>query len=167
MTNKLDYNLDQTDYAILRLMQDNARISNADVARELKMAPSAILERVKKLEQREVILRYCTKINPKALGQTLLSFIFIRAADGIGCATTGQALAAIPEVQEVHDIAGDDGYLVKVRTADSAALVELMRNAFAKIPSIISTRTTIVLETVKEEQQLVIPDEVSATENGS
>ena len=155
--NKIEYNLDQTDCAILRLMQENARISNADIARELGMAPSAILERIKKLEQREVILQYRTKINPTALDQTLLSFIFIRAADGIGCATTGQALAAIPEVQEVHDIAGDDGYLVKVRTADSAALVELMRNSFAKIPSIISTRTTIVLETVKEEQQLVIP----------
>ncbi len=155
--NKIEHNLDQTDYAILRLMQENARISNADIARELGMAPSAILERIKKLEQREVILHYRTKINPAALDQTLLSFIFIRAADGIGCATTGQALAAIPEVQEVHDIAGDDGYLVKVRTADSAALVELMRNSFAKIPSIISTRTTIVLETVKEEQQLVIP----------
>ncbi|GGG87496.1 AsnC family transcriptional regulator [Parapedobacter pyrenivorans] len=155
--NKIEHNLDQTDYAILRLMQENARISNADIARELGMAPSAILERIKKLEQREVILQYRAKINPAALDQTLLSFIFIRAADGIGCATTGQALAAIPEVQEVHDIAGDDGYLVKVRTADSAALVELMRNSFAKIPSIISTRTTIVLETVKEEQQLVIP----------
>lgn len=155
--NKIEYNLDQTDCAILRLMQENARISNADIARELGMAPSAILERIKKLEQREVILQYRTKINPAALDQTLLSFIFIRAADGIGCASTGQALAAIPEVQEVHDIAGDDGYLVKVRTADSAALVELMRNSFAKIPSIISTRTTIVLETVKEEQQLVIP----------
>jgi len=155
---KVDYNLDQIDYAILRLMQENARISNADIARELSMAPSAILERIKKLEQKAVILQYQAKINPSALGQKLLSFIFIRAADGIGCATTGEALAAIPEVQEVHDIAGDDGYLVKVRTNDSAALVELMRNSFAKIPSIISTRTTIVLETVKEDQKLVIPE---------
>jgi len=153
---KIEYNLDQTDYAILRLLQHNGRISNADIARELGMAPSAILERIKKLEQREVILGYRTKINPKALGQTLLSFVFIRAADGIGCETTGRALAAIPEVQEVHDIAGDDGYLVKVRTADASALVELMRHSFAKIPGIISTRTTIVLETVKEEHQLVI-----------
>ena len=155
--NEATYNLDQVDYNILRLMQANARTNNADIARELGMAPSAILERVKKLEQKSVILQYNAKINPAALGQKLLSFIFIRAADGIGCATTGEALAAIPEVQEVHDIAGDDGYLVKVRTADSAALVELMRNSFAKIPSIISTRTTIVLETVKEDHQLVIP----------
>src|SRR5690606_38335887 len=143
-----------------RLMQENARISNADISRELGMAPSAIFERVKKLEQKEVILQYRTKLNPAALGQTLLSFIFIRAADGIGCATTGQALAAIAEVQEVHDMAGDDGYLVKLRTAAPAALVELMRTPFARIPGITSTRTTIVLETVKEEQQLVLPGQL-------
>ncbi len=154
---RLNFSLDQVDYGILRLMQENARINNADIARELGMAPSAILERVKKLEQKEVILQYNAKINPAALDKKLLSFIFIKAADGIGCITTGQALAAIPEVQEVHDIAGDDGYLVKVRTADSTALVELMRNSFAKIPGIISTRTTIVLETVKEEQKLIVP----------
>lgn len=49
---KVEYNLDHVDYKILRLMQDNARINNADIARELSMAPSAILERVKKLEQK-------------------------------------------------------------------------------------------------------------------
>jgi len=63
-----------------------------------------------------------------------------------------QITAAIPEVQEVHDIAGDDGYLIKVRTRDTAGLVELMRNRISKIEGILSTRTTIVLETTKEEQ---------------
>ena len=67
--------MDQTDYAILRLMQENARISNAEIAREVGMAPSAILERIKKLEQKQVILQYRTKINPAAVNQTLLSFI--------------------------------------------------------------------------------------------
>ncbi len=66
-------------------------------------------------------------------------------------------MAKIPEVQEVHNIAGEDCYLVKVRTADSASLMELMRNSFGKIPNIVSTKTTIVLETIKEQQQLVIP----------
>ncbi len=154
---KKEYNLDQVDYHVLRLLQENARINNADIARELGMAPSAILERVKKLEQKEVIIQYTAKVNPAAVDQRLLSFIFIRSTDGIGSIATGEALAAIPEVQEVHDIAGDDGYLVKVRTADSAALVDLMRNTFSKIPNIISTRTTIVLDTFKEKQQVVIP----------
>ena len=66
-------------------------------------------------------------------------------------------LTEIPEVQEVHDIAGDDGYLIKVRTKDTAGIVDLMRNKLGRIEGILSTRTTIVLETYKEHQKLVIP----------
>ncbi|TLV03597.1 Lrp/AsnC family transcriptional regulator [Dyadobacter luticola] len=150
--------LDKIDLNILRIIQENARMSNADLARELEMAPSAVLERVKKLEQKNVITQYTTRINPAALRQTLLAFIFMRSSEGIGSNVTTKELAKIPEVQEVHHIAGDDCYLVKVRTTDSASLMELMRNSFSKIPNILSTRTTIVLETVKEEQLLVIPE---------
>ena len=149
--------LDKVDLSILNLMQVNARISNADLARELDMAPSAVLERVKKLEQKKVILQYTVRLNPNPLHQKLLAFVFMKATDGLGCSTTGKELAKIPEVQEVHHIAGEDCYLVKIRTADSASLMELMRNHFSKIPNILSTKTTIVLETIKEEQQLIIP----------
>jgi Lrp/AsnC family leucine-responsive transcriptional regulator len=95
-------------------------------------------------------------LNPAALQQKLLAFISMKSAEGYGCSTTGKLLAEIPEVQEVHHIAGEDCYLIKIRTADSASLMELMRNRFSKIPNILSTRTTIVLETVKEKQQLII-----------
>jgi Lrp/AsnC family leucine-responsive transcriptional regulator len=158
MINETEIILDKTDLHILRLMQDNARISNADLARELVMAPSGILERVKKLEQKKVIRQYTTRIDPDALRQKMLAFIFMKAADGPGCNDTAKQLAKIPEVQEVHHIAGDDCYLVKVRTYDSASLMHLMRNEFSKIPNLLSTRTTIVLETAKEQQQLVIPE---------
>jgi len=153
----MDIELDKTDLHILQKMQSNSRISNVELARELEMAPSAVLERVKKLEQKKVITQYTTNIDPDFFDQKLLAFIFIKAADGLGCNTTGQALAKIPEVQEVHQIAGEDCYLVKVRTNDSTTLMGLMRNKFSKIPNILSTKTTIVLETVKEDQKLVIP----------
>ena len=154
----MDVVLDNTDLQILERMQANARISNADLARELNMAPSAVLERVKKLEQKKVITGYTTQINPTTVQQKLLAFIFIRSSEGFTCnSETAQALAAIPEVQEVHHIAGEDCFLIKVRTADSSSLMALMRNSLQKIPKIASTKTTIVLETVKEQQQLVIP----------
>jgi Lrp/AsnC family transcriptional regulator, leucine-responsive regulatory protein len=149
--------LDNIDLRILQLMQENARIPNVDMAKQLEMAPSAVLERVKKLEQKQVILQYTTSVNPAAVGQKLLAFIFIRTSDGFGSGITGASLARIEEVQEVHNIAGEDCYLVKVRAADSAALMTLMRTKFAKIPTIQSTKTTIVLETVKEEQKVTIP----------
>jgi Lrp/AsnC family leucine-responsive transcriptional regulator len=152
-----EFLLDQTDLFILQRMQENARVSNADLARELEMAPSAVLERVKKLEQKNVILHYNTCIDPNVVGQKLLAFIFIKASEGLNSGPAGLALAKIPEVQEVHHVAGEDCYLVKVRTADSASLMALMRTRFSKIPNILSTKTTIVLETLKEEQKLVIP----------
>ena len=154
----MDINLDMTDLEILDLMQANARISNADMARKLNLAPSAVLERVKKLEQKNVISRYFAQINPSAVQQKLLAFIFIRSSEGFTCSTkTAQALAKIPEVQEVHHIAGEDCFLIKVRTADAASLMGLMRNSLQPIPNIGSTKTIIVLETVKEQQQLVLP----------
>src|SRR6185369_8354771 len=124
----MESDLDKIDLHILQRMQANARISNVDLARELEMAPSAVLERVKKLEQRNVITQYTTNINPIFLDQKLLAFIFIKATDGLGCTTTGQALAKIPEVQEVHNVAGEDCYLVKIRTNDSSSLMTLMRD---------------------------------------
>lgn len=150
--------LDHIDLAILRLMQENAKISNVALAQELGLAPSAVLERVKKLEKKHVITGYTATINPVAVNLKLLAFISMKASHSIGCTDTANDLAKIKDVQEVHVIAGEDCYLVKVRTADSASLMALMRDSFSKIPNITSIRTTIVLETVKEQSHLVIPE---------
>ncbi|WP_421939177.1 Lrp/AsnC family transcriptional regulator [Pedobacter sp.] len=150
--------LDHIDLAILRLMQENAKISNVALAQELGLAPSAVLERVKKLEKKHVITGYTATINPVAVNLKLLAFISMKASHSIGCTDTANDLAKIKDVQEVHVIAGEDCYLVKIRTADSASLMALMRDSFSKIPNITSIRTTIVLETVKEQSHLVIPE---------
>ena len=148
---------DKIDLEILSLMQENSRIANADIARVLNMAPSAVFERVKKLEQKKVILQYTTRLNPAALNQNLIAFVYIQASKGKGNSDTGLELAKIAEVQEVHQIAGDDCFLVKIRTSDSASLLEVLRNSLSKIPDIIITNTSIVLETSKEQQQILIP----------
>jgi len=149
--------LDDTDLKILQLVQANGRISNADLAKECNMAPSAMLERVKKLEQKKVIIQYTAVIDPESVGQKLLAFILIKTKSGeVADTVTAAALAKVPEIQEVHHIAGEDCFLIKVRTADSKSLMQLMRQSLKKIPGVLSTRTTIVLETAKEQQQVVI-----------
>ena len=80
----MEFVLDNTDMHILQLMQENARVSNVDMAKRLDMAPSAVLERVKKLEQRKVIRHYTTSIDPAALEQKLPAFIYIKTNDGMG-----------------------------------------------------------------------------------
>jgi Lrp/AsnC family leucine-responsive transcriptional regulator len=147
--------IDGTDTEILKILQINSRTSNAEIARQVGLAPSAVFERIRKLEDRGVIEGYGARLNPKVIGVALLAFVFVRADDKSGAETAAQ-VAAIPEVLEVHDVAGEDCLLVKVRAADTEALGRLLRERFGRIESITSTRTTIVLETVKESSALPI-----------
>src|SRR5262245_31048328 len=110
---------DEIDLQILNILQQNARISNAEIARQVGMAPSAVLERIRKLETRGVIQGYEARINPESLGLHLLAYVFVRSEERLGDKHTGELLAQIPEVQEVHHIAGEDCYLAKVRVADA------------------------------------------------
>ncbi len=146
--------LDPTDRQILDILQNNARIANADIARQVGMAPSAVLERVRKLEKRGVIQGYPTRLNPSAVGLGLLAFILVRTQESMTEISTGLALSKVPGVQEVHHVAGEDCYLVKVRAADPESLGLLLRQELGKICTVVSTRSTIVLETVKESTEL-------------
>ena len=148
--------IDATDTEILKILQSNARTSNAEIARQVDLAPSAVFERIRKLEERGVIEGYHARVNPKEVDLPLLAFVFVRADDKPGADRTSARIAAIPEVLEVHDVAGEDCFLVKVRAADTEALGLLLRERLGRIDSIISTRTTIVLETAKETSALPI-----------
>lgn len=149
--------LDEIDSTLLRALQADARTSNVELARQVAMAPSAVLERVRKLEERGLIRGFEARLNPKALGSSLLAFVFVRAEERVGEQETAERLAAIPEVQEVHHIAGEDCYLVKLRVADTDALSSLLRDRFGAISTIRSTRTTIVLKTAKETSTIPVP----------
>jgi Lrp/AsnC family leucine-responsive transcriptional regulator len=156
--------IDETDHQILTLLQDDARLPNAEIARRLGMAASAIHERVKKLEARGLIRGYEARLDPGPLGRKLLAFVFVGSDELPGQETTGGALAAIPEVLEVHHIAGEDCYLAKIRCADTEELGRLLRERFGTIPSVRSTRTTIVLGTLKESAKLPLPDRPAGEE---
>ena len=148
--------IDDMDRQILNILQQNARTPNAEIARQVGMAPSAVLERIRKLETRGVILGYEARINPEALGLNLLAYIFVRSEERVGDKSTGELLAQIPEVQEAHHIAGDDCYLAKVRVPDAKSLGRLLREGFGAIPSMRSTRSTIVLDSLRETTHLPI-----------
>lgn len=151
--------IDCIDSQILSILQINARTSNAEIARQVEMAPSAVLERIRKLEERGIIRGYTTNLNPEFLGFGLLAYVFVRSEGGVWQGEFAEVLSAIPEVQEVHHIAGEDCFLVKVRVADAASLGALLRERFGSLPSVRSTRTTIVLNTVKETTALAIGQE--------
>lgn len=151
--------LDDIDRQILTLLQENARTTQADIARAVGLAPSAVLERIRKLEARGVIRGYTALVDPRAVGQRLLAFIAVRTTDRPGEIVVGRALADVPEVLEIHDVAGDDCLLLKVRARDPEHLSQILRERLA-VEGVSSTRTTIVLETIKE--QPTIPLSIAA-----
>lgn len=142
--------IDETDRTILTILQQNARTSNAEIARRVGLAPSAVFERIRRLEERAVIRGYHADVDPAAVDRGLIAFVSIGAGERSFEGTVGRALAALPAVQEVHHVAGDDCYLIKARVADIAALSALLRDGIGAIPQVRSTRTTIVLGTDKE-----------------
>ena len=156
--------LDPVDRQILALLQDNARIPQAEIARTVGLAPSAVLERLRKLEARGVVRDYVTVLDPRALDQRLLAFVAVRTTDRPGEARVSDTLAAIPEVLEAHQVAGDDCLLLKIRARDPAHLSQILRERIGSVEGVRSTRTTIVLETIKESARLPLGIVPSAEE---
>ncbi len=151
--------INEVDTRILTILQRNSRTSNAAIARQVGLAPSAVFERIRKLEERGILQGY--------VGLGLVAFTFVRSNDRPGGIRTAELLAEIPEVLEVHHVAGEDCFLVKVRAPDTEALGRLLRERLGKISTITSTRTTIVLESVKETSELPIAREEEAQEAAS
>lgn len=145
--------IDDTDLKILTILQEKARIPNAEVARQVGMAPSAVLERIRKLEERGIIEGYEVRLNPDPFGQGLTAFVTV-TANRAGNGRLGEELAAVTGVQEVHQVAGEDGYLVKLRVAGTRELGRIVRDEFAAIPGVQTTRTQVVLNTVKETRRI-------------
>jgi len=127
---------------------------NAEIGRRVGLVPSAIFQRLRKLETQGVIVGHEARIDPLSVGLGLTAFIYVKSDERVGSRGAALRLARLTEVQEVHHIAGEDCYLVKVRVADAAELGRLLREKIGVIGPVRSTRTTIVLETIKETGRL-------------
>ena len=149
---------DDVDRRILEMLQEDGRISNAEVARRIGMAPSAILERIRKLERRDIIRGYEARLDPRALGYGLVAFVNITAATMGRAGDILEELSAIQEVQEAHLVVGEDCFLVKIRVPDTDALADLLQEKIQSRDWVDSTRTTIVLKTAKESLRVPVED---------
>lgn len=148
--------LDDIDAQILRILQDNARTTQTDIAKAVGLAPSAVLERLRKLEARGAIREYVAVIDPHLVHRALLAFVSVKTNEYGPEQPSALALAQVPEVLEIHHVAGEDCFLLKVRAKDAEHLGHMLRKQIASVPGVSSTRTTIVLETVKETSRIPI-----------
>ena len=149
--------LDELDRSILSLLQKDGRMANKEVAQQVGLVPSATSERLR-------IRSIEARLDPQKVDFSLLAFVFVRTNEMVSGCRTGEELARIPEVQEAYNIAGEDCYLIKVRTRDAESLSLILREKVGQIESVVSTRTTIVLETCKETCALPV---TPGTGNGS
>ncbi|WDP89824.1 MAG: Lrp/AsnC family transcriptional regulator [Desulfobacter sp.] len=152
--------MDKTDLQILKILQKKARIPNVEVARTIGMAPSAVLERIKKLEARGVIQGYEVRLNPEMFDCAMTAFVHVRVSPPSMIQNAGEQLAAIEQVQEVHYLAGEDSLMAKIKTSGNRELDEVIRKKIAAIDAVEGTRTSIALSSFKESAKIKLPDQI-------
>lgn len=141
--------LDEIDLRLLTALQEDATSSYADLGAEVGLSAGAAHERVRKLKASGVIRRTTIEVDPGAVGRGVLAYVLLDAASWMGDESTARALAAIPEVEEAHIIAGPASVLVKVRTRSTEDLQAALRSLHG-VEGVTSTQTIVVLESFFE-----------------
>ncbi|MEM9433944.1 MAG: Lrp/AsnC family transcriptional regulator [Pseudomonadota bacterium] len=146
--------LDGIDKQILSFLLNDAATSKAEIARRVGLAASAVSERVRRLESDNVIAGYEVRLDAKALGKPLLAFVFVTDVKPSRGFDTAAALSQVTGLEELHKVAGDDCYLLKIRASGTDELNQIIETQINPVQSVTRVRTTIVLNAVTERPPL-------------
>lgn len=144
--------LDKIDLKILKLLQQNARIPMTELAEKVGLSTTPVTERVKRLERDNIISGYHARLNPHAVGQSLLVFVEIklRSKSGNIFEDFRREVTHIPQILECHLVSGEYDYLIKVRLPDMSAYRDMLGNILLQLPAAAESRSYVVMEEVKE-----------------
>ena len=150
---------DKTDKKILEVLQQDGRITNALLAKELGLAPSSTLERVKKLEQSGTIRKYVALADGKALGRNTIAFVLVTLDWYTDEARKNfhQRIMQFPEILECYSIAGEYDYLLKVVVTDMDEYSRFLHDKLTKTEGIRNVRTSFAMAVHKMETALPVP----------
>jgi DNA-binding Lrp family transcriptional regulator len=156
--------LDVTDWRILSLLQDDARVSNIDLARAVGLSPSPCLSRVRALEEAGFIRRYVTLLDPQRVGMKVSVFIQVTLEKQVEPALEvfEKAIRDRPEVMECYLMTGEADYLLRVVVPDVQALQHFILAFLSKVPGVGNIKSSFALKQVKYQTALPLPD----AENG-
>lgn len=151
--------LDQTDRKILAILQQNAKITNAQLSKDIDLSPAPTLERVRKLETSGIIESYHAKVVPSSIGLGVTTFVHVKLSrhNKANIASFLGKIEAIEEVVECHYITGSSHYLLKVVAKDIEAYQSIILDKLSEIEEIDDLQSMVVLETVKDSKVLPIP----------
>lgn len=141
--------LDDADWKILGVLQSDGRATYARLAEAAGISTASAHDRVRKLEQRGVIMGYQALVNPRAVGAEVTAYVAVSERGGATYMDARDRLIALQGVEECHSVAGDESFLLKVRAQSTVALERLVWN-IRSIARIERTRTMIVLSTAAE-----------------
>jgi Lrp/AsnC family transcriptional regulator, leucine-responsive regulatory protein len=148
--------LDKIDLRILQILQENSKITNLDLSKKIGLSPAPTLERVKKLEQSDVIQSYHAVVNPLQLGLNVKTFIAVSLAwkreNALNSFLT--KILEIPEIVECYIITGEADFLMKVICKDIPTYEQLLFKTLSQIEEIERLRTLMTLSTVKDSKIL-------------
>lgn len=147
--------LDDLDLRLLAALQRNARATFAQLGSVVGLRAPAVHERVKRLEQRGHIRGYGARVDGRRLGLALTAFVSCYTSPDCDYDGFMERLSSIPEVCEVHSVAGEESYLCKVMTRSTQHLDDLLARLKA-MPGMARTRTTIVLATPFEREGIAL-----------
>ena len=148
--------LDAIDRKILALLQDDAKIPQAKVAKAVGLTAPSINERIRKLERGGYIRAYVALLDEKKLGQDVTAFVEVFIEQPRFEAGFIEAVSGLDEVLECHHITGEFSLLLKVRVADMAAFRKLLIEKLNTVRGVRQTRTLVVLATAKEQHRIKI-----------
>jgi len=143
--------LDKTDRHLLRLLQDDGRITNLKLAEAVGLSPTAALARIQRLTRAGYILGYAAQLNPRLLGASMLVFVEVlldRTTQNV-FDTFRAAVQAHPQVLECHMVSGGFDYLLKTRVENMDAYRGFASQVLWQLPGVRETRTYVVMDEVK------------------
>ncbi len=151
--------LDRIDIGILNQLQQNARITNSELARAVNLSPTPCFNRVRALEKRGLFKQQVTLLNPEPLGLRINVFIQVSLEKQVEDALLRfeQAISERPEVMECYLMTGDADYLLRVMMPDIQALQRFIIERLTKIPGISNIRSSFALKQVRYKTALPLP----------
>jgi len=146
--------IDETDRKILEMLQKNGRLAFRRIAEELGVSEATVFLRVKKMKRRGVIKRFAAIVSPELVGKGLTAFIMIKA-EPQRLSEVLDALKKINDIYEIYDVTGIYYGIVKIRVGSREELAKII-DTIGLIDGIMSTETTVVLRSIKEETSIKI-----------
>lgn len=148
--------LDKIDLKILKILQENSKITNLELSKRIGLSPAPTLERVKKLEQGEIVQSYHAQVNPQLLGLNVKTFVLVTLAWKQQNALNNflAKIASIDEVTECYIITGEADFLMKVVCKDIPTYEQLLFKTLSQIEEIERLKTLMTLSTVKDSKIL-------------